>query len=177
MQDLKPKTKIKIRKGTNEDLDNIYDCHVKCFDKSDLWYKSIIQQSLKNSYVIEKIEDKTIIGILLQGDITPCEPSELDCFITKNKSGEIFKSNNLHTEPIKGITMVCIDPDFRNKGLAKKLLEIHFNENENNIVGLMTRKTNPAYQLYLKNGYEHIADIKDKYFFPTEDASFMVKNV
>ena len=177
MQDLKPKTKIKIRQGTNDDLDNIYDCHVRCFDKSDLWYKSIIQQSLKNSYVIEKTEDKTIIGILLQGEITPGYPNEIDCFIAINKSGEIFKNNKLHTEPMKGITMLCIDSNFRNKGLANKLLEIHFKENENSIVGLMTRKTNPAYHLYLKNGYEHIADIKDKYFFPTEDAFFMIKNI
>jgi len=176
MEDLKPKTKIKIRPGCNEDLENIYNCHLKCFEKGDIWYKSIIQQSLKNSYVIEKTEDKNIIGVLLQGEVTACDNSEVDSFIPIIKSGEIFKENNLHTSPIKGITMICIDPDYRNKGLAKKLINIHFNENKN-IVGLLTRKSNPAYNLYIKTGYEHIANIKDKYFFPNEDASFMIKNI
>ena len=170
------KTKIKIRKGTNEDLDAIYDCHIKCFDKSDLWYKSIIQQSLKNSFLIEKLDDNTIIGILLQGEITACEPSEINNFVPLNKSGEIFQKNNLHIEPIEGITMLCIDPAYRNKGLAKKLIEIHLKENKNEMVCLFTRSTNQAKQLYLKMGYEHIAYIKSKYFFPTEDAIFMIKN-
>lgn len=171
------KTKIKIRRGENDDLEGIYECHKKCFEQSDLWYKSIIQQSLKNSYIVEKLDsEKTIIGILLQGDVIACDPSEIDSYVEKNKSGEIFKNNNLHIEPINGVTMICIDPEFRNKGLASRLLKIHFEENENKIVGLLTRKSNPAYNLYLKMGYEHIADIKDKYFFPIEDAYLLIKN-
>ena len=169
------KTKIKIRNGTNDDLNGIYDCHLKCFDKSDLWYKSIIQQSIKNSYVIEKIEDNNIIGVLLQGTITPCEESDKDTFLNITKSGEVFKNNNLHLENLDGIVMLCIDPEFRNKGLAKKLIELHFNDNKDELVCLITRKSNQAYNLYLKMGYEHIATIKDKYFFPTEDGYFMVK--
>lgn len=169
-------TKIRIRDAKNDDAEGIYECHKKCFDQADLWYRSTIQNFLKNCIVIEKTEDKIIIGVLIQGTIVACESSEIDSYVSKNKSGEIFKNNNLHIEPIKGITMICIDPEFRNKGLAKKLIEKHFELTKNEIVCLLTRKSNPAYNLYLKCGYEHIADIKDKYFNPTEDACFMVKN-
>ena len=168
---------IKIRKGLIEDLEGIFECHKLCFEKGDYWYKSIIQQNLKDSYVIEKIEatgEKIIVGVLLQGDITPCDSS--DIFNPTNDKGEEFKTYNLHTDNIYGMTMLCIDPKYRGKGLAKKLIEIHFKSNEHKkMLCLNTRKSNPAYNLYLSMGYEHIANIKDKYFFPIEDACFMIK--
>jgi ribosomal protein S18 acetylase RimI-like enzyme len=73
--------------------------------------------------------------------------------------------------------MICVDPEFRGKGLAKKLIEKHWQDNPNkNILCLNTRKTNiSAFMLYKLMGYEHIAYIKNKYFLPTEDSIFMIK--
>jgi ribosomal protein S18 acetylase RimI-like enzyme len=171
---------IKIRKGKDEDLENIFECHNRCFEQSDRWYKRIVQQNLQDSYVVEKIEangDKNIIGVMLQNIIISCEPSEIDSFIPLNEEGEFFKENNLHIAKLFGITMICIDEKYRGKGLATKLIEIHFKSNEDKtILCLNTRKSNPAYKIYLKMGYKHIANIKDKYFFPNEDSCFMTKN-
>ena len=68
------KVSIKIRKGNDDDLDNIFECHNKCFEQSDRWYKRIVQQNLTDSYVVEKIEasgDKNIIGVMLFCNIRP----------------------------------------------------------------------------------------------------------
>ena len=65
--------KLQIRKSNINDLYNIYDLHIKCFiNKSDHWYKSIITQYLNNSIVIELINENKIIGVLLQGNLIPC---------------------------------------------------------------------------------------------------------
>ena len=140
----------------------------------------MIQQSLKDSYVVEKVEatgDKNIIGVMLQNNITPCEPFDIQNYIALNEEGKLFKENDFHIQNLYGITMLCINPKYRGKGLAKKLIEIHFKSNQDKgILCLNTRKSNPAYHLYLKMGYKHIADIRDKYFFPNEDSFFMIKN-
>lgn len=167
--------KIKMRRSNKDDLDGIYDLQNKCFDIGDQWYKSYIIQYLETSFVIEKSDTKELIGVLLQGLIIACNIDEK--FITKNKSGEIFKEQKLHFEPTQGITLLCIHPDFRNKGLASKLIDMHFKDHTNELVCLQTRKSNPAYNLYIKHGYEHIATIKDKYYSPTEDSYFMVKTI
>jgi len=170
------KTRMKIRKGYNNDLDGIYNCHLKCFDKGDLWYKSIIQQSMDGCYVVEKVETGQIIAVLLQGSAIPCEESEKENFKQITPTGDILVKNNLHMDYLEGILMLCVDPEFRNKGLGKMLIEIHLNENKNELVYLITRKSNKAYNLYLRMGYEHVATIKDKYFFPNEDGYFLIKN-
>ena len=169
--------KIKIRRSNNDDLDNIYDLQNKCFEIGDQWYKSYIIQYLETSLVIEKSDTKDLIGVLLQGPIIACNIDENDKFVTNNKSGEIFKEQKLHFEPTVGITLLCIHPEFRNKGLASKLIDIHFKEHKDDLVCLQTRKSNPAYNLYIKHGYEHIATIKEKYYNPTEDCYFMVKTI
>jgi len=62
--------------------------------------------------------------------------------------------------------------------LAKKLIEKHWQDNPNKILCLNTRRSNiNAYSLYKKMGYEHIALIKNKYFLPTEDSIFMIKDL
>ena len=72
--------------------------------------------------------------------------------------------------------MLCIDPKYRGKGLAQKLINIHFKSNDDKkILCLNTRKSNLAYNLYLKMGYEHIVTVKNKYFQPNEDSYFMIK--
>lgn len=168
--------KIRIRRSNKDDVDGIYDCHKECFEQGDYWYKSSIQQFVDRSYVIEAVETKKIVGVLLQGPIVPCEMSEVDNFVPVSKTGEIFIENKLHLETNYGITMLCIVPECRGKGLAKKLIELHFKENDNEMLCLNTRASNNAIELYKKMGYEHVATIKDKYYFPTEDSVFMVKN-
>jgi hypothetical protein len=45
--------KIRIRRSNKEDVDGIYDCHLKCFEQGDHWYKSTIKQFVDNSFVVE----------------------------------------------------------------------------------------------------------------------------
>jgi len=178
--------KIKIRKALNEDLNNIYECHKQCFEIGDLWYKSIIQQHLNRGYIIETLEDKTIIGIMLQGMVTACDSDEKENFINYEKENFInyekenfinYEKENFITKEYPGIIMICIHPNFRGKGLAKKLIELHFQMHKNTIVALNTRKSNTAHNLYLKMGYKLIGSVKNKYFSPTEDSYFMIKKL
>lgn len=172
--------KIKIRRSTQEDIDKIYTLHTRCFDSTDLWYKSTIQHYLKSGIIIEK--ESEIIGVLLQGTITPCN-KKMDIESDKEYKEDIFEPVNEKGkffdpfEEYYGIVMICIHPKYRNKGLAKKLIEKHFDDNKNVILCLNTRRSNiNAYLLYKKMGYEHIAFIKNKYFLPLEDSIFMIKN-
>jgi hypothetical protein len=148
------KTKIKIRKGTNEDLDAIYECHIKCFDKSDLWYKSIIQQSLTNSFIIEKLDDKTVIGILLQGEITACEPSEINNFsidicrveaVLGIGTNPILNSS-VYPNPTKGIVNVAI-PSLTDYAKIR-LIDLQGRQ-------ILTKETN---QVYTSFGIENLQD-------------------
>jgi ribosomal protein S18 acetylase RimI-like enzyme len=186
--------KIKVRRGCQDDLEHVYNLHAKCFSVSDQWYKSTIKHYLNKAIIMEVINKdstKTIVGILLQGSITACNQKmsdnnfdtisdvgyKEDIFEPVNDNGKIFLSNKLHFTELYGIVMICVDPEFRGKGLAKKLIEKHWQDNPNkNILCLNTRKTNiSAFMLYKLMGYEHIAYIKNKYFLPTEDSIFMIK--
>jgi ribosomal protein S18 acetylase RimI-like enzyme len=172
--------KIKIRRSTQDDLEKIYELHTICFNRSDLWYRSNIQHFLNTGIIIEK--ESEIIGVLLQGNITPCNKKieiesdhdyKEDIFEPINDKGKLFNQ----FEEYYGITMICINPRYRGKGLAKKLIIKHFDDNKNMTLCLNTRRSNiNAYQLYKKMGYEQIAFIKNKYFLPSEDSVFMIKN-
>ena len=99
-----------------------------------------------------------------------------DVFEPVTSNGKLFLSNNIHLKELYGIVMICVDPEFRGKGLAKKLIEKHLKDNPNKVLCLNTRRTNiGAFMLYKSMGYEHIAYIKNKYFLPTEDSIFMIK--
>jgi ribosomal protein S18 acetylase RimI-like enzyme len=182
--------KVKFRRTTAEDLDNIYDMHTKCFHTNDLWYKSAIKNYLSTGIVIELTDSKEIIGVLLQGEITPCnvkmsqgeDSNDMnymgDVFEPLTDNGKILLSNKIHYRPIMGIVMICVHPKYRNKGLAQKLIEKHFIDNKDMVVCLNTRRSNiSAYTLYKKMGYEHVAYIKNKYFLPNEDAIFMINDL
>ena len=178
--------KVKLRNTTCIDLDQIYNLHIKCFESNDIWYKYIIKNYLDTGYVIENIENNQIIAVLLQGDIIPCNHALFDAnanykpdeFIPETEYGKYFNDNKLYFKSFKGVTMICVDPEYRKKGLAKKLINQHFKDNKNSIVCLNTRKTNiEAYNLYKLMDYEHIGYIKNKYILPDEDSIFMIKKL
>ena len=177
--------KVKLRNTNHNDIDKIYELHTKCFSFTDQWYKYIIKNYLDTSYIIENIENNEIIAVLLQGSLIPCNHKlfndeknyKPDEFIPISDYGNYFYENKHHYKPHKGITMICVHPDYRKKGLAKKLIKQHFNDN-NDIVCLNTRKSNiEAYNLYKSLGYEHIAIIENKYILPDEDSIFMIKKL
>ena len=166
--------KCNIRKSNYNDLDNIYNLHINCFNINDQWYKSIIGQYINNGIIIE-INNNQIIGILLQGDITPCSNSEKNDFIPINDKGIEFHNNLDHIKNKYGIVMLCVDNNFRNKGIATKLINTFLDLNKDKLLCLNTRKSNfNAFNLYKKIGFEYIAHIKNKYFLPDEDSIFMV---
>lgn len=188
--------KLKIRRGTQDDLEKVYELHTKCFSPTDCWYKTTIRPYLEKAIILELTDSKQIIGVLLQGYIVPCNKKfdideetkkenvnstgnyKEDIFEPVNKSGELFMEKNIQYKQIFGIMMICVDPKYRGKGLAKKLIQKHFVDNTNKVVCLNTRRSNiGAYKLYQTMGYDHIAYIKNKYFLPGEDAIFMIKDL
>lgn len=178
--------KVKIRRATNDDLNGIYELHIKCFAQTDQWYKANIIDCLKRGIVV--VLNNKIIGVLLQGMIRACDlpqrslhnnsETHMDIFEPLNENGQLFRGNNLEHTEFNGIVMICVDPKYRSKGLAKKLIEKHWNDNLNKIVCLDTRRTNiKAISLYKFLGYDHIAYIKNKYYLPNEDSCFMIKDL
>jgi ribosomal protein S18 acetylase RimI-like enzyme len=175
--------KVKFRHSNSDDLDSIYNLHCRCFAQSDQWYQNFIKPFLNSGIVVEYNND--IIGVLLQGKITACNPKletntdmnyKEDIFEPVNETGINFEKDNLQYTELFGITMICVDPKYRGKGLAQKLIQKHLQSNPNKILCLHTRRSNiGAYLLYKKMGYEHIAYVKNKYFQPNEDSIFMIK--
>ena len=181
--------KVKIRRSNQNDLDNIYDLHTNCFSQTDQWYKSAIKSYLDNGIIIELSNTNKIIGIMLQGFMKPCNKTfnidndnkkdyKDDIFEPINETGQLLFKKNIHFTDLFGIVMICIHPDYRGKGLGQKLIEKHFLDNKDKVICLNTRRSNiNAYHLYKKMGYEHVAYIKNKYFLPTEDSIFMIKDL
>ena len=81
-----------------------------------------------------------IIGVLLQGMMTPCndiieieenkDGYKEDIFEPVNELGKNFYINKTHKRDLPGIMMICVHPNFRGKGLGQKLIEKHFIENQ-----------------------------------------------
>ena len=175
--------KIQIRKTNNDDLKSINDLQHKCFSKTDVWYESMIKNYLQDGYIMEVSKNihKKAIGVLLHGNITPCSSGILgyngDVFVPNNDIGNEFINTNQHYKDFHGITMLCIHPTFQKKGFGQKLIEHYHELQKDKILVLNTRITNiNAIALYKKMGYNHIGNIKDKYFLPTEDCAFMIKS-
>ena len=166
---------------------------------------SIVIERLNNT---NTTNTKQIIGVLLQGTMIPCNKKfssdeidetfnitttnntttnntttnntdyKEDIFEPVNETGILFTQNNTQYTNVYGIVMICIHPEYRKKGLAKKLITKHFEDSSktNKYVCLNTRLSNiNAYNLYKSMEYEHIAFIKNKYFLPNEDSIFMIK--
>lgn len=165
------KVKLNIRKSKYSDLNQVYELHLKCFDKSDCWYKTIIAQHINNGYVIEN--NNIIIGVLLEGDIIALDGNEE--FQPSNDIGKKFIEDNQQYSKLFGIIMLCVNPEYQKCGLGKKLISKHIQKNKK-LLYLHTRKSNPAQHLYIKMGYKQIGIIKNKYFQPSEDSIFMVFN-
>jgi N-acetylglutamate synthase-like GNAT family acetyltransferase len=178
--------KLKLRTSNINDIDKIYDLQLKCFGENEAWYKQIIYQYIDTGLVIEDFENN-IIGVLLQGNMTPCNKKydflnndsyKEDIFEPITEYGNCFLLNNNQFQEMYGILMICIDEKYRGKKLAQKLISTFFSQNKEKNICLLTRQSNTnAYNLYLKMGFNHIANIKNKYFNPTEDAIFMVKHI
>lgn len=179
--------KLIIRNSNINDLNKLYELHKLCFSLIDQWYKNNFNNYINNSIIIENINNNEILGFLIQGSIYPCNKNNpnlfndnlSDIFIPNNEIGTLYLNNNIHYNEHFGILMLCIHPDYRNKGLARKLINKHFNyaiTNNYKIICLNTRKSNiAAINLYNKMEYINIAYITNKYFFPSEDSVFMIK--
>ena len=161
--------KVTMRKSVINDLDKIYNLHNLCFSFNDRWYKNSISQYIDNSIILEN--NNEIIGFLLQGNFKPVLDDEE--FI---KESEILVNEKELKNDVYSIVMICIHPNFRNKGLASKLIVQHIKLNQNKeILYLCTRITNTnAISCYLKNGYKSIGIIKNKYYLPIEDGNLMI---
>jgi ribosomal protein S18 acetylase RimI-like enzyme len=175
--------KIQIRNTNNSDLNIINDLQHKCFTNTDVWYETILKNYLTTGLILELIKDnkKKPVGVLLQGYIQPCSTGILglsgDVFEPVNDYGHHFLKTNEQYNNIHGITMLCIHPKYQKKGLATKLISYYHEINKNKLLCLNTRASNKnAISLYKKLGYNHIGNIKNKYFLPTEDSVFMITN-
>jgi ribosomal protein S18 acetylase RimI-like enzyme len=165
---------LNIRNSNYNDLDKIYDLHKLCFNYGDLWYKHFISLYIDNGIVITDLNTNNIIAVLLQGDININE--DLSTISYKSSNGLNFLSLQKFINP--GIVMLCVHPSYRNKGLARKLINKHFLFYSNKTVCLNVRKSNiNAYNLYINMGYEHILTFENKYFNPTEDSYFLIKKI
>ena len=188
--------KVKIRRSSQDDLEDVFALHAKCFAPTDQWYRYAIKNYLDKGIVIVNKENNNLIGVMLQGPITPCNPKfnpEESTFMSDDKKdnnykedifeptddiGKMLLENKTCYAEMYGIVMICVDPDFRGKGLAQKLIEKHFIDNPDRIICLNTRRSNiNAYSLYKKMGYYQVAFIKNKYFLPDEDSIFMIKDL
>ena len=186
---------ILIRKSRPSDLQQVYELNKKCF--FDHFDESRIMPYLDHGFVLEIEDSNKIIGVLLQGIIITRNPNLINtvnsnyksnAFAPVNDAYKLFLENNIFFKKIYGIAMLCIDNNFRSKGLAKKLVETHLDwqqsqsnpNNPNNFSCLNVRVSNHnAYNLYKKLGYQDIAIIKNNYVFQDffEDSIFMVKNL
>ncbi len=100
------------------------------------------------------------------------------CFIEKNNV--IALLSGYFAEGEGDITSVAVEPDFRRKGLAQRLIEEFekiIPDNTENIF-LEVRENNfSAIKLYEKCGFEKLSVRKNFYTNPRENAVVMVKKV
>lgn len=163
-----------IRQTNSSDIDKILELHRKCFDHGDHWYKYMMQQFIDESYCIEY--NNYIVGVLLHGTIIPCTIQ--DKLVPFTFTGREFVKHNKDKQANYGITMICVDPNYRRKGLATKLIEHYHNNilNTYDTICLFVRQSNiSAQKLYEKMGYTSIGYVVDKYYFPIENGLFYIR--
>lgn len=116
-------------------------------------------------------------------NITDTFKNENNCFFVAkdSESGETVGHICLETVLDEGIlTSVAVKEKYRNKGIAKKLMDSFIDEaKKRNIafINLEVRASNaPAISLYEKYGFEKVGTRKNYYSKPTEDALLMMLN-
>lgn len=110
----------------------------------------------------------------------------------KNKNNCFFVAKDLESGETVGhiclemvldggiLTSVAVKEKYRNKGIAKKLMDSFIDEAKNRniaFINLEVRASNaPAIALYEKYGFEKVGTRKNYYSKPTEDALLMMLN-
>lgn len=116
-------------------------------------------------------------------NITDTFKNKNNCFFVAKdfESGETAGHICLETVLDEGIlTSVAVKEKYRNKGIAKKLMDSFIDEAKNRniaFINLEVRASNaPAIALYEKYGFEKVGTRKNYYSKPTEDALLMMLN-
>ena len=102
-------------------------------------------------------------------------------FFTARKSGGTVGFAGVYCLDVCELMNIAVLPEYRQNGIAQKLLERCFEcarENECDSMLLEVRKSNlPAISLYEKNGFIKIGTRKKYYSAPVEDADIMQKEI
>ncbi len=151
---MSPNNDFNIRQATKSDVNNLFDLEYRCFDEEQFSKKRI-------NYLVTKAKGFVLIietGKKLVGSIV----------LLKKKNAKNLR-----------IYSLAIDPNYRGKGLSKKLLkkaEITARENNIEYLSLEVKKTNKvAIDLYLKEGFCIQKEI-EKYYSDNCNAFVMHKN-
>ena len=143
---------MEIRKAKKSDLSDLVELEKIC---------------LKHPYlekdVLYELEDNPVSNILV-ASMDNLVIGYIDYWIT-------FDSST--------ICRICVLPEYRNKGIATKLLSNCENELKNQNVEFLTLEVRASNQsainFYLKNGFNKVT-IKEGYYENGEDAVYMVKS-
>jgi ribosomal protein S18 acetylase RimI-like enzyme len=163
---------MNIRHTTLVDIEEICELQSSCFESGDTWSRYTYLKYIDNSLVIEI--DNKIVSVLIQGHITPSGYGKI--FEPVNEVGQKFLDDRKNKQSTFGIALIFTDDSFRKRGLAEMLINKHFELNKNKTLCLNTRISNiNSISLYKKVGYNHIANIKNYYNYPSEDSVFMIR--
>ena len=163
---------MNIRHTTLVDIEEICELQSSCFESGDTWSRYTYLKYIDNSLVIEI--DNKIVSALIQGHITPSGYGKI--FEPVNELGQKFLDDRKNKQSTFGIALIFTDDNFRKRGLAEMLINKHFELNKNKTLCLNTRISNiNSISLYKKVGYNHIANIKNYYNYPSEDSVFMIR--
>lgn len=138
-----------IEKFELKHLDDVVKIEELCF--ADPWSRADLeaQLSLDTSHFYVAVEGDAVAGYM-----------GLQIF-----SGEGY------------VTNVAILPEYRGRGYAKALIQACM-RNKMEFITLEVRESNlPAYNLYLKMGFENVGIRPKFYSNPTENAIIMTKNM
>ncbi|UCB52320.1 MAG: ribosomal protein S18-alanine N-acetyltransferase [Candidatus Zixiibacteriota bacterium] len=144
---------ISIQRMTQDDIEEIARLEKLCF--SDPWAKQNFQEELKHRFSVPLVvkSGQTVLGYM--------------CL--------------WHIEDQMEIANFAVSPDFRGRGIGKKMMEKVLWEAEErgctNLI-LSVRESNlPAIGLYTDHGFEEVHRRRGYYRDPAEDAIIMVKKL